>query len=224
MTVICPPGFLTANKTSGEKKDRKQFLLSSLADGESRTYRLVGGHGEENGDGCGLYWRWPQESERDGELKFSGYGYSVAHPGDHPENICRKVDWSDSSRPKLEGEFEKPKRCLAWLGYGGPDERIELLLIEPRSVRDALAELMKDDDFKFNDDAVAEFVVKFSRQGTGLSTTYMAFGKPSKAGMKEAAAAWAEIRGQAPVSSLLQGGHPLLDPRFSTPAKENEDF
>ena len=46
------------------------------------------------------------------------------------------------------------------------------LILEQRGLREGITEALQDGDYSFNDDAVAEFVLKISRRGTGLDTSY----------------------------------------------------
>ena len=110
---ILPPDLLQATGESSKKADSKfdtmEFMASSLSDGASILLRPLGTFGTGH---SALYYRWPVEQNVQGELKFAGYDFSGEWPGDPAPNAARQVDWSNPARPKLEGEFVRPKRAL----------------------------------------------------------------------------------------------------------------
>ena len=89
---IIPPE-LMGNQASGsdssKKIDRCEFFPSSLTDGESNSFRLLGHYGTQH---AAVFWRWPTETMRDGELKFSGFKFSSDYPGKAPEGGARQVE------------------------------------------------------------------------------------------------------------------------------------
>ena len=96
------------------------------------------------------------------------------------------------------------------------------MILEQRGLREGITEALQDGDYSFNDDAVAEFVLKISRRGTGLDTSYSVLTKPSKV-TKAETEAMAEVR-EMNVSSLTEGSHPLIKPaaEFSTDSADSE--
>jgi len=102
--------------------------------------------------------------------------------------------------------------------------RPELLILEQRGLREGITEALQDGDYSFSDDAVAEFVLKISRRGTGLDTSYSVLPKPSKV-TKAETEAMAEVR-EMNVSCLTDGGHPFIQPAasFSSDSTEDSEF
>jgi len=86
--------------------------------------------------------------------------------------------------------------------------RSTLLILEHRSLRDSIFEALGDEDFGFNDDGTAGFLLKVSRRGTGLDTSYRVLPK-TKAPTKVETNGMATISGLT-VTSLLDGGHPFV--------------
>ena len=221
MNIISPE--MLGNESQGsdtsKKFDRSEFFPSSLTDGESNNFRLLGHYGTGH---AALYWRYPVEQMKDGELKFGGFRYTAAYPGTQPDGIARAVDWSNPSRPKLDGEFVKPKKALVWVAWSIERQRPELLIFEQRSLRDGLVEALGDEDFGFNDDNTAGFLLKVTRRGTGLDTSYSVLPK-AKAPTKVETNAMTTVS-ELSVSSLLDGGHPFVQPaaEFTTTTEATE--
>ena len=70
---IIPPELLGNefnNSDSSKKFDRSEFFPSSLTDGESNTFRLLGHYGTGH---AAVYWRYPVEQMKDDELRFAGF-------------------------------------------------------------------------------------------------------------------------------------------------------
>lgn len=204
---------------SDKKFDRQEFLPSSLSDGQSEQFRLLGAYGTGH---AAVLWLYPVEQMKDGELKFAGFRYTTDYPGAQPEGIARAVDWSNPARPKLDDEFVKPKKALVWIAWSVERKRPELLILEQRGLREGITEALQDGDYSFNDDAVAEFVLKISRRGTGLDTSYSVLPKPSKV-TKAETEAMAEVR-EMNVASLTEGSHPFIKPaaEFTTDTADSE--
>ena len=96
--------------------------------------------------------------------------------------------------------------------------------MEQRSLKDSLVEILGDaDDFSFSDDGIAEFVLKISKSGSGLETTYSMLPKPRKveAKVKEAFEA---VKETATMDKLLKGQHPLRQPKASFSSEESSEF
>ena len=221
---ILPPDLMEGGSKSADtskKFDRQEFFPSSLTDGESNSFRLLGNYGTGH---CAVYWRYPVEQMKDGELRFAGFRYTQDYPGAQPDGIARAVDWSNPSRPKLEGEFVKPKKALVWVAWSNERQRAELMILEQRSLRDGIGEALVDEDFGFTDSGVSEFTLKISRRGTGLDTSYSVLPKPSKVG-KVDEQAMADVA-SCKVSDLLNGGHPFIQAAaaFSSDASEEAEF
>lgn len=124
----------------------------------------------------------------------------------------------------LSGARASATKALIWVAYSVERQRPELLILEQRSLREGITEALQDGDYTFTDDAVSEFVLKISRRGTGLDTSYSCLPKPAKV-TKAERDAMAEVK-DLQVSCLLDGGHPFLQPaaQFTTEAKEEAEF
>ena len=154
------------------------FKPSSLKDGESEEFRLLGCY--ETGHAV-VGWQYPSEKPgTDGELKFAGYVVTRTHPG-QPDDIARETDWSKPDRPKIDGSFVKPRRFLAWVATSAARGRLEVLFIEQKSIREQLTEILQEvEDYTWTDDGLANFSIKISRKGTGLETSYSLLPKVRK--------------------------------------------
>ena len=96
------------------KEPQPYFKPSSLKDGESEEFRLLGCY--ETGHAV-VGWQYASEKPGpDGELKFAGYVVTRTHPGE-PADIARETDWSKPDRPKIDGTTVKPRRFLAWVAH-----------------------------------------------------------------------------------------------------------
>lgn len=221
---IIPPELLGDSPKSADtskKFDRSEFFPSSLTDGESNTFRLLGHYSSGH---AAVYWRYPVEQMKDGELRFAGYRYTAEYPGAQPEGVARAVDWSNPARPKLDNEYVKPKKALVWIAWSNERQRPELLILEQRSLRDGIVEALADKDFSFKDDGTAEFLLKITRRGTGLETSYSVLPK-AKAPTKVETNGMATVK-DLQVSALLNGGHPFVQAaaEFSTASSEEAEF
>ena len=161
------PELLQAPADSGKKTDSKfdtmEFMPSSLVDGQSILLRPLGTFGTGH---TALYYRWPVEQQVNGELKFAGYDFAEAWPGDPAPNAARAVDWSNPARPKIEGEFVRPKRALMWTVFNQDTKRVEVAVLEQRSLKDGIIEIIgESDDYTFSDDGIANFCLKITRKG-----------------------------------------------------------
>ena len=110
---VLPPEMLEAPKEKIETKEpQPYFKPSSLKDGESEEFRLLGCY--ETGHAV-VGWQYASEKAGpDGELKFAGYVVTRTHPGS-PSDIARETDWAKPDRPKIDGTSVKP-RTLPCLG------------------------------------------------------------------------------------------------------------
>lgn len=221
---VMPPEMLANTASSaGDKKEFQTFELlpNKLESGASEEVRLLGTYSSGH---ILCPWRAAVEDKQpDGSLKFGGYDFSMSYEG-FP-NLARQTDWTTPERTKIEGEFVKPKRALCAIVYSYARNQVELLVMEQRSLKDGLVEILGEgDDFTFDEETlIADFVLKISKSGTGLDTTYSILPKPRKteAKVKEAFAA---IRETAKVEKLLIGQHPLRQPKaeFTTATSEGE--
>ncbi len=215
---ILPPDLLDEGKPGADTKqkyDRREWFASSLADGESAVFRLLGGYSTGH---CQVVWRWAQEKrDEKGELKFAGWGYSKEYPGAVPPDAARAVDWSNPARPKLDNEFVKPRKALVWVAFSEAEQRPVLLIMEQKSLREGLTEILNDEDYSFTDDGIAKFQIKISRKGNGLETSYSILPKV-KAPTKVETHSFTEVAETAQVGKLLENGHPFLETtEFKTP-------
>lgn len=226
MKNIIPPELLTdaapSKSDSSTKFDRKEFYPSNLAPDESQEFRLLGCFGTGH---AAAYWRYPTEVMRNGELTFGGFTYKSAYPGKQPEGIARKVNWASPGREKIDNEFVLPKQALVWLAWSYSRERVELLIIEQKGLKETIAEVLQEvEDYTFDEDTgIANFNIKLTRKGTGLETSYSILPKVKRteAAIKNA---FAEVADNAQVVSLLDGGHPLLEATaFSSNKKEDDE-
>ena len=213
MQNIMPPDLMedTSKKASkGKGEGWPDFMPNRLPSGSSEEFRLLGNYSTGN---AGVLWRLAQEKmTADGELKFCGYGFFPAneYPDPVTNNGAREVQWDNPARPKIEGSFTKPKRALVWIAWSTERQRPELLIIEQKTIRDQLTEILQEaDDYTWTDEGVANFTLKISRKGSGLETSYGIMPK-TKPASSEVIAAFAEIKDTAQVAGLTDGRHPLV--------------
>ena len=160
------------------KEPQPYFKPSSLKDGESEEFRLLGVY--ETGHAV-VGWQYASEAPGpDGELRFNGYVVTRSHPG-QPSDLARETDWSKPDRPKIDGSFVKPRRFLAWTALSAARGRIEVLFIEQKSLREQLTEVLQEvEDYTWTEDGLANFSIKITRKGAGLETTYSILPKVRK--------------------------------------------
>ena len=186
---ILPPEMLEAPTDKIETREpQPYFKPSSLKDGESEEFRLLGCY--ETGHAV---TGWQCASEKpgpDGQLKFAGYVVTRSHPGS-PSDIARETDWAKPDRPKIDGTSVKPRRFLAWVATSATRGRLEVLFIEQKSLREQLTEILQEvEDYTWTEDGLANFSIKISRKGAGLETTYSILPKVRKVPAK-IASEWA---------------------------------
>ncbi len=220
---IMPPSLSedTTKKSNGNNRSTwPDFMPNKLAPGQSEEFRLMGTY--SSGHASVLY-RLAQEKETaDGQLKFSGYGYFNEFPTPAENSAAREVDWANPARPKIDGSFVKPKRAMVWIAWSAERQRPELLIVEQSSISSQLVEIMKDEDFSFSDDLIANFTLKITRKGSGLETSYSMLPKLSDA-PADVTAAFEEIKTTSGVAVLTEGKHPLIQKTEFKPAT-GEDF
>lgn len=220
--TILPPEMTAATSSAagGSKKpyDNNEFLPNKLESGGSEEIRLLGTYGSGH---MIAPWRCAIETKQpDGSLKFGGYDFSLDY-NNFPER-ARMTDWSSPDRKKLDNEWVKPKRAFCALIWSYERARLEVLIAEQAAIKTSIVEVLSDPDFSFEDD-IATFVLRVSKTGSGLDTSYSVMPKPRKieATIK---AAFAEVKETAQMSKLLAGGHPLLSPTFSSDSSTDAEF
>ena len=222
---ITPPGL--SDETTKQSKGNSRgtwpdFLPNRLTPGESEEFRLLGTFGTGH---CAVLYRLAQEKETaDGSLKFSGYGFFNDWPDPATNHASREVDWSNPSRPKIEGSFVKPKRAMVWIAWSYSRQRPELLIVEQQTLSSQLTEILKDEDYQFSEEGIPNFSIKIGRKGSGLETSYTLLPKMSEA-KPEVVSAFNEIRDTAMVAGLVDGKHPLIQKtEFKATEVSLEDF
>lgn len=166
---VLPPELQEKDKVSVQEP-QPYFKPSSLKDGESEEFRLLGCY--ETGHAV-VGWQYASEKAGpDGELKFNGYVVTRTHPGE-PKDLARETDWSTPDRKKIEGTYVKPRKFLAWVATSAARGRMEVLFIEQKGLREQLTEILQDtDDFTWTEEGLANFSIKISKKGSGLETKY----------------------------------------------------
>ena len=205
---VLPPEMLEAPKEKIETKEpQPYFKPSSLKDGESEEFRLLGCY--ETGHAV-VGWQYASEcvDAKTGELRFNGYVVTRTHPG-QPDDIARETDWSKPDRPKIDGSFVKPRRFLAWVATSAARGRLEVLFIEQKSIREQLTEILQEvEDYTWTDEGLANFSIKISRKGTGRETTYSILPKVRKVPAK-IAQEWASQKDTIWLPNFFEGKDPF---------------
>ena len=168
---VMPPELLAATEKIETREPQAYWKPSSLKDGESEEFRLLGCY--ETGHSI-MGWQYASEipDPKTGDLRFNGFVVTRTHPGT-PSDIARDTDWSKPDRPKIDGTTVKPRRFLAWVASSATRKRLEILFIEQKTLREALTEILQEDeDYTWTGEGLANFSIKISRKGTGLETTY----------------------------------------------------
>jgi len=168
---IMPPELLKEQDKIETREPQPYFKPSSLKDGESEEFRLLGCY--ETGHAItGFQYASEAPDAKTGELRFNGYVVTRTHPG-HPDDLARETDWSKPDRPKIDGTYVKPRKFLAWVGSSASRGRLEVLFIEQKSLREQLTEILQEtEDYTWTDSGLANFSIKISRKGQGLETSY----------------------------------------------------
>ena len=168
---VLPPELLEQTDRIEKVEDKPYWKPSSLKDGESEEFRLLGCY--ETGHAI-MGWQYACEVQdpKTGDLRFNGYVVTRSHPGSPPD-IARETDWSKPDRPKIDGTFVRPRRFLAWVATSAARGRLEVLFIEQKSLREQLTEILQEiDDYTWTEEGLANFSIKISRKGQGLETSY----------------------------------------------------
>ena len=202
---VLPPELLEKENTI-EVKENLFWKPSSLKDGESEEFRLLGCY--ETGHAI-TGWQYASEKpEANGELKFAGYVVTKTHPGT-PDDLARETDWSNPERPKIDGTFVKPRKFLAWVATSAARGRMEVLFIEQKGLREQLAEVLQEvEDFTWTDEGLANFSLKFSRKGQGMDTKYTVLPKV-RAVSEKIKKAWADDQTKIWLPNMFEGEDPF---------------
>ena len=203
---VLPPELLEATNKIETKEPQPYFKPSSLKDGDSEEFRLLGCY--ETGHAV-TGWQYASEKPGpDGELKFAGYVVTRTHPGS-PSDIARETDWSKPDRPKIDGTSVKPRKFLAWVATSASRGRLEVLFIEQKSLREQLTEILQEvEDYTWTEDGLANFSIKISRKGAGLETTYSILPKVRKVPAK-IASEWASQKDTIWLPNFFEGKDPF---------------
>ena len=203
---VLPPELLAATEKIETKEPQPYWKPSSLKDGESEEFRLLGcyqtGHAITG-------WQYASEKVRDnGELGFAGYVVTRTHPGS-PSDISRETDWSKPDRPKIDGTSVKPRKFLAWVATSATRGRLEVLFIEQKSLREQLTEILQEaEDYTWTEEGLANFSIKISRKGAGLETSYSILPKVRKVPDK-IKASWEQEKDTIWLPNFFEGKDPF---------------
>ena len=169
--TIAPPDLVPQQKAKVEVKESRFWKPSNLESGKHDDFRLMGTYATGH---CVTGWQYPIEvKDKDGKLRFGGFTVCKDHPGDAPEGISRKTNWEVEGRPKIDGEFEKPKSFVAWVALSITRKQLEVVIIEQVGIREMLGKILdQSDDFTFTEEGCANFVLRISRTGVKMSTKY----------------------------------------------------
>ena len=165
---VIPPELLEVKDKIETKEAQPYWKPSSLKDGESEEFRLLGCY--ETGHAI-MGWQYASEIQdpKSGDLRFNGYVVTRSHPGS-PSDIARETDWSKAERPKIDGTFVKPRRFLAWVATSAARGRLEVLFIEQKSIREQLTEILQEvEDYTWTEEGLANFSIKISKKGAVVS-------------------------------------------------------
>jgi len=168
---VLPPELLESQDRIETKEPQPYWKPSSLKDGESEEFRLLGCY--ETGHAI-MGWQYASEIQdpKTGDLRFNGYVVSRSHPGTPPD-LARETDWSKAERPKIDGTYVKPRRFLAWVATSASRSRLEVLFIEQKTIREQLSEILQEvEDYTWTEEGLANFSIKISKKGAGLETKY----------------------------------------------------
>ena len=100
---VLPPDLIETKEKIETKEAQPYWKPSSLGDGDSEEFRLLGCY--ETGHAI-MGWQYASECRDDktGDLRFNGYVVTRSHPGT-PSDIARETDWSKPDRPKIDGSL-----------------------------------------------------------------------------------------------------------------------
>ena len=195
-------------KIETTQEPQPYFKPSSLKDGESEEFRLLGCY--ETGHAVtGLAVSKSEKPGPDGQLKFAGYVVTRSVILGQPDDIARETDWAKPDRPKIDGTSVKPRRFLAWVATSAARGRLEVLFIEQKSLREQLTEILQEvEDYTWTEDGLANFSIKISRKGAGLETTYSILPKVRKVPAK-IASEWSSQKDSIWLPNFFEGKDPF---------------
>ena len=169
---VCPPELLETKDKIETKEAQPYWKPSSLKDGESEEFRLLGCY--ETGHAI-MGWQYASEILKTRSLVIFDLmvmwllGLILVVLAD----IARETDWSKADRPKIDGTYVKPRRFLAWVATSATRGRLEVLFIEQKSIREQLTEILQEvEDYTWTEEGLANFSIKISKKGAGLDTRY----------------------------------------------------
>ena len=224
--TICPPELTQDSaatpKNTDKQFDSMQFTPGKLADGQSVLLRPMGNFSTGS---CAVYYAWACERELNGELKYAGTRYASEWPGDPAPDASRTTDWSQASRPRVDGTAVRAKKTLLWLVSNQETNRLEVAVISQQSLQQAITEILKEtDDYTWTEDGIANFMLKITRKGTGINTEYSCLPKLSMPTEAEVAA-FKAVAETAQMSCYLDQRHPLKPrPEFTSAAPSETEF
>ena len=204
---VLPPELLESKDKVETREPQPYFKPSSLKDGESEEFRLLGCY--ETGHAV-TGWQYASEIDdpKTGDRRFNGFIVTRTHPG-QPSDLARETDWSKPDRPKIDGTFVKPRKFLAWVCTSAARGRLEVLFIEQKSLREQLTEILQEeDDYTWTEDGLANFSIKISRKGTGLETSYSILPKVRKVPEK-IVTEWKTSRDSVWLPNFFEGKDPF---------------
>ena len=205
---ILPPELLgEGQKDKIETREpQPYFKPSALKDGDSEEFRLLGCY--ETGHAV-TGWQYPSEKLDDkGELRFNGFVVTRSYPASATD-IARETDWSKPDRPKIDGTTCKPRKFLAWVVTSASRNRMEVLFIEQKGLREQLTEVLQEvDDYTWTEDGLANFSIKITRKGTGLETSYSILPKVRKVPAK-ISSEWNTVKDDIWLPNFFEGKDPF---------------
>ena len=204
---VLPPELLESQDKIETKEAQPYWKPSSLKDGESEEFRLLGCY--ETGHAV-TGWQYASEIQdpKTGDLRFNGYVVSRSHPGT-PADIARETDWSKADRPKIDGTFVKPRKFLAWVATSASRGRLEVLFIEQKTLREQLTEILQEiEDYTWTEEGLANFSIKISKKGTGLETKYSILPKV-RAVPEKIKAEWDKLKNTIWLPNYFEGKDPF---------------
>ena len=172
---VLPPELLEIKDKIETKEAQAYWKPSSLIDGQSEEFRLLGCY--ETGHAI-MGWQYASEIQdpKTGDLRYNGLVVTRTHPGSPPD-LSRETDWKNKDSQgkylKIDGTYVRPRRFLAWVATSAVRGRLEVLFIEQSTIREQLTEILQEvEDYTWTDEGLANFSIKFSKKGSGLETRY----------------------------------------------------
>ena len=98
---------------------------------------------------------------------------------------------------------------IAWVATSAARDRLEVLFIEQKSLREQLTEILQEvEDYTWTEDGLANFSIKIGRKGTGLETSYSILPKVRKVPAK-IASEWASQKDSIWLPNFFEGKDPF---------------